>query len=81
MGPTEAEVVWKPSWMEVMICSCPSVPGTGEGANLLFLQRQTGDFSRQLQPDPGLQYTRGNACINAISEMSYKVSTQHQAPL
>ena len=44
MGPTEAEVVWKPSWMEVMICSCPSVPGTGEGASLLFLHRQIERF-------------------------------------
>ena len=49
MGPTEAEVVWKPSWMDDMICSCPSVPGTVEGASLLFLQRPPVIFSRQLQ--------------------------------
>ena len=48
IGPTAAEVVWKPSWMDVISCTLPSGPGIGEGANWLFLQHQCQLLSNEI---------------------------------
>lgn len=71
MGPTAAEVVWKPSWMDVISCTLPSAPGTGDGARLLFLHSASVSL-RQMGHSMLLQHKL------AIINVQLRVTTQSQ---